>query len=146
MCDRVKLSSTPTTRVPCWVLAGSPRRFNCVDFHATTSVTSLMGLSPSVVPKTCHRWVFVCDLCARCVVLVVGCVALEVGRTTNAACCVACVQYTYDAPVTLFITRERQEHANFFHAMTDFVNAYQALHMVGVIDARREGYVVARFF
>ena len=47
----------------------------------------------------------------------------------------------HEAPITLFITRERKEHANLFHAMTDFLNAYQALHMLGVIDARREGYV-----
>ena len=47
----------------------------------------------------------------------------------------------HEAPITLFITRERNEHANLFHAMTDFLNAYQALHMLGVIDARREGYV-----
>lgn len=48
----------------------------------------------------------------------------------------------YEAPITLFVTRERKEHANFFHAMTDFINAYEALHMMGVIDARREGHRV----
>ena len=44
-----------------------------------------------------------------------------------------------EAPVTLFITRERNEHANLFHAMTDMLNAYQALHMTNIVDATREG-------
>lgn len=44
-----------------------------------------------------------------------------------------------DAPVTLFITRERLEHANLFHATTDFINAFEALHMARVINVHREG-------
>ena len=38
------------------------------------------------------------------------------------------------APVVLLVTRERTEHANMFHATTDFLNMFIALHMAGVID------------
>jgi Glycosyltransferase 61 len=36
--------------------------------------------------------------------------------------------------VVLFVARERAEHANPFHATTDFINAFYSLHMTGVID------------
>jgi hypothetical protein len=36
--------------------------------------------------------------------------------------------------VVLLIAREREEHANPFHATTDFLNAFFALHVAGVID------------
>lgn len=39
-----------------------------------------------------------------------------------------------DAPVTLFVTRERAEHANMFHATTDMLNAFFTLHAAGIID------------
>ena len=38
------------------------------------------------------------------------------------------------APVVLVVTRERTEHANFFHASTDFLNMFITLHVAGVID------------
>jgi hypothetical protein len=41
------------------------------------------------------------------------------------------------APVMLLVTRERGEHANLFHASTDWVNAFIALHAAGVIDGAR---------
>ena len=46
------------------------------------------------------------------------------------------------APITLFVTREREEHANLFHATTDLLNAFVALAMLGIVDGRsgsREG-------
>jgi hypothetical protein len=46
------------------------------------------------------------------------------------------------APVVLVVTRERTEHANLFHATTDFLNMFATLHVAGVIDgaaAGREG-------
>ena len=39
-------------------------------------------------------------------------------------------------PVAIVVTRERNEHANLFHTTTDFLNAFFALHMAGLIDAR----------
>lgn len=36
--------------------------------------------------------------------------------------------------IVLIIARERQEHANPFHATTDFLNAFYSLHMAEVID------------
>ena len=41
------------------------------------------------------------------------------------------------APVTLLVARERGEHANLFHASTDFLNILFTLHAAGVIDATR---------
>ena len=41
--------------------------------------------------------------------------------------------------VTLLVTRERGEHANLFHTMTDFLNAFIALHTTGVIDGEADG-------
>ena len=38
------------------------------------------------------------------------------------------------APVTLFVTRERGEHGNLFHATTDWMNAFFTLHVAGIID------------
>ena len=38
------------------------------------------------------------------------------------------------APVTLFVARERGEHANLFHATTDLLNAFMALAMLNVTD------------
>ena len=35
---------------------------------------------------------------------------------------------------TLLVAREREEHANAFHATTDFLNAFQALVLAGVVD------------
>ena len=46
------------------------------------------------------------------------------------------------APITLLVAREREEHANAFHATTDLINAFMTLHAAGVIDGvggRREG-------
>jgi len=43
------------------------------------------------------------------------------------------------APVTVLVTRERGEHANWFHTTTDILNAFIALHMAGVIDAKLDG-------
>lgn len=37
-------------------------------------------------------------------------------------------------PIVLAVTRERGEHANLFHATTDFINAFIALHGMGVMD------------
>lgn len=39
-----------------------------------------------------------------------------------------------DAAVTLIVTRERSEHANLFHATSDWLNAFITLHVAGVID------------
>lgn len=55
------------------------------------------------------------------------------GKATDASLPLA------SAPVTIFITRERLEHANLFHASTDMINAMEALHMAGVIDIYNEG-------
>lgn len=41
---------------------------------------------------------------------------------------------TSDAPIVLLVAREREEHANAFHATTDLINAFMALHAAGVID------------
>jgi hypothetical protein len=38
------------------------------------------------------------------------------------------------APVVLVDARERTEHANLFHATTDFLNMFATLHVAGVID------------
>ena len=38
------------------------------------------------------------------------------------------------APVTLFIARERGEHANLFHATSDMLNAFFHLHVAGIVD------------
>jgi hypothetical protein len=38
------------------------------------------------------------------------------------------------AGVVLLVTRERGEHANLFHACTDWLNAFIALHVAGVIN------------
>jgi hypothetical protein len=43
------------------------------------------------------------------------------------------------APVTLWVARERGEHANLFHATTDMLNAFMALHVASVLDAERDG-------
>lgn len=42
-------------------------------------------------------------------------------------------------PVALVLTRERREHANLFHTSTDFMNAFFALHMAGIIDGTKVG-------
>jgi len=39
-----------------------------------------------------------------------------------------------DAPIVLLVARERDEHANAFHATTDLINAFMTLHAAGVID------------
>lgn len=39
-----------------------------------------------------------------------------------------------DAAVTLIVTRERSEHANLFHASSDWINAFITLHVAGIID------------
>jgi EGF domain-specific O-GlcNAc transferase len=41
------------------------------------------------------------------------------------------------APITLLVARERGEHANLFHASTDFLNILFTLHVTGAIDAAR---------
>jgi protein O-GlcNAc transferase len=46
------------------------------------------------------------------------------------------------ARYTLFVTRELSEHANMFHASTDWLNAFFMLHTAGVVDGlsgSREG-------
>ena len=47
------------------------------------------------------------------------------GRPVNAA-----------GALVLLVSREREEHANAFHATTDFINAFISLALAGVIDAR----------
>jgi hypothetical protein len=47
-------------------------------------------------------------------------------------------------PITLLVTRERGEHANFFHSSTDWLNAFIALHVAGVIDGRELDPVLMR--
>jgi len=53
-----------------------------------------------------------------------------------AATTVSAVAVGVAPSVVLAVTRERGEHANLFHATTDFLNAFIALHAMGLIDAQ----------
>jgi protein O-GlcNAc transferase len=63
-------------------------------------------------------------------------VAAAAGASADAVAPLSAARYT------LFVTRELSEHANMFHASTDWLNAFFMLHTAGVVDGlsgSREG-------
>lgn len=57
---------------------------------------------------------------------------LVVRRLLRACCSSHPVSAAPQPGATLFVTRERGEHVNMYHSMTDFFNAFMTIEMIDV--------------